>query len=744
MRRIFLVALLGLAVFAATAPAQAAKRIALVIGNSNYENVGALANPENDAQAMAEVLGEVGFEVILKTNVDYRGMSRAIRDFGKLLRSAGRDTVALFFYAGHGVQASDTNYLLPIGAEVDAEPDLVGEAVNANWVLSQMESASNGLNIVILDACRNNPFSGSSFRSASRGLARLDAPTGSLIAYSAGPGEVAADGRDANSPYTKALVAAMRRPGLELLSMFRQVRIAVEEETRGNQTPWEEQSLRGDFFFTPPVQNAAVPSNQGGATGTTPTQSQPGANPAADIAFWNTVKDSNNPDELQAYLDAYPDGRFRALAQIRIAHANAAESAGTAIPDESTVEDSRGRVSVNEEGGLRLLGMTVENLNADLRNRLGIAANVEGLVVTEVANSSVAWERGISPGSVIVDVNHTVVAALSDLATQTTRLAADGRPSALMRVVDPSSGSPSFIAFPLSGLTIDQVGRVPERSQSSGGSSGNSIQQGGSSGSSIQQGGSSSGGQGQSLGGSQQGQSLGGGSQGQSLGSGNQQQALVDPDQQSGSSLSSTERQAEEWFQIGEQYYYGNDRAQNYAEAINWYRKAAEYDHAEALFSLGWVYAEGQGVTKDMREAARWYRRGASTGHASSQFQLGYLYDIGEGVGQDDREAVKLYRQAAAGGIAGAKNNLAIMLDEARGTARDPAGAARNLVEAYVAGYEASQTWLFEKADQWAVNTRREIQKLLQRSGHYTGPIDGGIGPASRRALESYRRANGG
>jgi uncharacterized caspase-like protein len=123
-----------------------------------------------------------------------------------------------------------------------SEPDLDIEAVNANWVLGQMERAGNALNIVILDACRNNPYR-SSFRSSERGLARLTAPSGSVVAYSAAPGQVALDGQGDNSPYTTALVEAMREPGVELLRMFRQVRVSVEAETDGNQTPWEEQSL---------------------------------------------------------------------------------------------------------------------------------------------------------------------------------------------------------------------------------------------------------------------------------------------------------------------------------------------------------------------------------------------------------------------------------------------------------------------------------------------------------------------
>jgi uncharacterized caspase-like protein len=166
-------------------PAGAAQRVALVIGNSDYELISALANPGNDAALMATTLREVGFEVVEATNADQKTMKRAMRDFGKRLRLAGPQAVGLFYYAGHGVQIAGTNYLIPVSAPVETEADLEIEAVMATWMLSQMAYAGNALNIVILDACRNNPFKGS-FRAATQGLARMNAPSGSLVAYAAG------------------------------------------------------------------------------------------------------------------------------------------------------------------------------------------------------------------------------------------------------------------------------------------------------------------------------------------------------------------------------------------------------------------------------------------------------------------------------------------------------------------------------------------------------------------------------
>ena len=308
--RLFPALFLALVLAAAClSPAGAAPRVALVVGNSDYALIPPLANPANDAALMAETLRAVGFEVIEAKNADRRGMARAIRDFGKRLRRAGPDAVGLFYYAGHGVQAAGTNYLIPLGAPVEDEADLEIEAVSASWVLGQMESAGNALNIVILDACRNNPFKGA-FRAATRGLARMNAPSGSLVAYAAAPGQVAADGVTDNSPYTAALVAAMREPGLTLERVFKRVRVAVEAATGEQQTPWEESSLKGDFYFVP--------------QGSTVTVTPPGAPPAFDaraleLAFWNSIEKSADPADFEDYLARYPDGAFSGLAKRRLA-----------------------------------------------------------------------------------------------------------------------------------------------------------------------------------------------------------------------------------------------------------------------------------------------------------------------------------------------------------------------------------------------------------------------------------------
>lgn len=220
------------------------QRLALVIGNSAYQ-MAPLKNPLNDAEDMALNLKNLGFDVILKKNADQRTMEDTIRYFGKQLRNGG---VGLFYFAGHGMQVNGRNYLIPIDAKIESENDVKYEAVDAGRVLGQMEDAENKINIVILDACRNNPFS-RNFRSSERGLARMDAPKGSLISYATAPGEVAADGSERNGIFTKYLMKHMIEPNLPIELVLKQARIDVARATGGRQIPWEASSLMGNFYF---------------------------------------------------------------------------------------------------------------------------------------------------------------------------------------------------------------------------------------------------------------------------------------------------------------------------------------------------------------------------------------------------------------------------------------------------------------------------------------------------------------
>lgn len=220
------------------------KRIALVIGNANYASA-PLKNPLNDAADISASLRQSGFEVIDQRNATLQEMTRGIREFGdKLLKS----DVGLVYYSGHGLEVKGRNYLLPVNASMIREDEIAFQAIDANLILEKMNTAKKSVNILIVDACRDNPFA-RSFRSVNRGLAQMDAPTGTIVSFSTAPGKTASDGDGRNSPFTKNLVKAMTRADMPIEAMFKEVRKSVVEETKGLQTPWESSSLIGDFYF---------------------------------------------------------------------------------------------------------------------------------------------------------------------------------------------------------------------------------------------------------------------------------------------------------------------------------------------------------------------------------------------------------------------------------------------------------------------------------------------------------------
>jgi uncharacterized caspase-like protein len=225
------------------------KKTALVIGNGNYTN-GPLKNAVNDALDMAATLSGKGFKVILKQNASRADMREAIREFGTEINEGG---VGLFYYSGHGIQVDGVNYLVPIDANVEMKAEIAEECINASTVLRVMEYSNNRINVIILDACRNNPFRSFS-RSEEKGITKMDPPKGakqgSIIAFATAPGDVASDGEGRNGLYTSKLLKYMNTPELTLEEVFKKVRIEVSTESGGRQIPWENNSLTGDFFFT--------------------------------------------------------------------------------------------------------------------------------------------------------------------------------------------------------------------------------------------------------------------------------------------------------------------------------------------------------------------------------------------------------------------------------------------------------------------------------------------------------------
>lgn len=292
-------------------PLSAEPRVALVIGNSGYDAVSSLDNPGNDARLIAQTLESVGFQVTLLIDSPRGEMMLGIREFGRNLRNAGTEATGLFYYAGHGVQSFGTNYLLPTDVAVSDPADLDLVAIEAQSVLRQMYSARNRTNIVILDACRNNPFSDiPEFND--NGLAEMQAPTGTFLSYATAPGGVALDGVDENSPFTKAVARQISTPGLPVEQLFKRVRVEVIEATQGQQTPWDASSLTTDFVFSE-----------------APTLS------AKDLearALWNSVKESDDSVQIMLFLRAYSDTIFAPEARALLEDVMEEELAGNQDP----------------------------------------------------------------------------------------------------------------------------------------------------------------------------------------------------------------------------------------------------------------------------------------------------------------------------------------------------------------------------------------------------------------------------
>ncbi|MGR9052158.1 MAG: SUMF1/EgtB/PvdO family nonheme iron enzyme [Gammaproteobacteria bacterium] len=322
-----------------------AQRHALVIGNAEYgEAIGSLKNPVNDARDMAALLKKKQFDVTTLLNADKRKMKESIALFTRKLKE--KDDVGLFFYAGHGIQVRGRNYLIPIGVNIQSEGDVEFEAVDAGRVMSGMDYAGNNLNLIILDACRNNPFA-RSFRSSSRGLASMDAPKGSLLLYATSPGDVAADGEGRNGIFTQYLLEAIDTLNEPVERVFKTTAKNVQHATAKKQTPWLVSSMVGEFYFTIDAPNAQ--------TVTITAPAAPGN--LAEIAYWNSIKDQSNPAYFTAYLKRYgDDGLYSELAKIKLGELE--HAVVDASPASNELETAHLTVRTSPEGAkVRILNI---------------------------------------------------------------------------------------------------------------------------------------------------------------------------------------------------------------------------------------------------------------------------------------------------------------------------------------------------------------------------------------------------
>jgi hypothetical protein len=288
-------------------PTDGPQRAALVIGNNAYPRM-PLTNAVNDARSIATALGDAGFKVKLAENADSHAIEQAVQAFAGTVQPGD---VALFYYSGHGIQVGGENYLVPVNFDAATETDAKYQAFPVSRIGESLQERGARLKIVILDACRDNPFRMS--RSGSRGLAAMTTVRGSFIAFATDPGRTADDNPSGgNGLFTKHLIDALRVPGLKIEEVFNRAREGVERDSAGKQVPWTVSSVIGDFYFRPVVATAAPV--------VTPN---PVADQSAEIVFWNTIKDSHDPALYRAYLKKFPDGVFKEIAEVEVAKAAA-------------------------------------------------------------------------------------------------------------------------------------------------------------------------------------------------------------------------------------------------------------------------------------------------------------------------------------------------------------------------------------------------------------------------------------
>ncbi|MBR0730776.1 caspase family protein [Bradyrhizobium japonicum] len=276
------------------------QRVALVIGNSNYKNAPQLQNPDNDAESMAQFLNSAGFEVVAATDLTQNDMLRVVQDFSAKVSARGPNTVAMVYYAGHGVQLAGENYLVPVDAKVSNPTELVSNSVRLVDVMSTLETIPSRMRIVILDACRNNPFP--DVNDAGRGLAIVDAPNGSIVGYSTAPGAEAQDGTNGHSPYTQAFLNVAREPNVPIEQLFKRVRLEVNQSTSGAQIPWESSSLTSDFTF---FGDTAVAATR--APVNTPVVQMASNLPSRSTRqAYDYVVSEGRPEYYQEFIQMYP------------------------------------------------------------------------------------------------------------------------------------------------------------------------------------------------------------------------------------------------------------------------------------------------------------------------------------------------------------------------------------------------------------------------------------------------------
>ncbi|HVN77809.1 MAG TPA: caspase family protein [Terriglobia bacterium] len=588
------------------------RRVALIIGNSDYK-VAPLRNPAHDAEDISGVLRTLGFAVQTKTNVNHLEMEEAVNKFVQEIQNGD---VALFYFSGHGVQVRGENYLIPLGSPIRSEADVRFKTLNAGLVLAKTKESRNRANIVILDACRNNPFKGL-FRSPGTGLSKMDAPKGTFIAYAASPDSVAADGTERNSPYTKHLMEALKVQDIPIEQALKLVAKAVNKETGGQQTPWILSSLLDDFYCNP-----SSPTRPHEASLPAPTPPQPVSAPSSEYrekaerlgTLWAARGDAATQGELSGMYKGPEGGKWLRqagqqgdpVAQLLLGRMFAQ---GLEAPKD-------------EREAVKWYKKAADQGNSSAQTNLGLMYQ-NGSGVPKDYDEAIKWYRkAADQGNALAQSNLGVmyrdglgVAKDYGEALEWFKKAADQ---------GNAHGQNGLGFMYQNGFGVakdyDEAVKWYKKAAEQGGiASQNSL-------------------------------------------------GLM---YKNGWGVAKDYDEAVKWYRkaaeqgnataqgnLGVMYRDGLGVAKDYGEAVKWYKKAAEQGNADAQNNLGVMYKNGTGVAKDYGEAVKWYKKAAEQGNADAQNNLGVMYKNGTGVKKDRTEAIKWYKQAADQGNEHAKKEL--------------------------------------------------------------------------------------
>jgi TPR repeat protein len=562
--RLLLLAIIGCWTALGAQAQESDRRVALVIGNTGYQHVERLANPGSDAQLIADTLRKSGFVLIgggPQRDLDKPSFDRLVADFGKKIQGAD---VALFYYAGHGMQVQGTNWLVPTDANPTRAQDLDFQMVNAELVLKQMDGAGTRLNIVILDACRNNPFANLGTRAVESGLAQMRAPDGTLISFATQPGNVAVDGKGSDGPYAMALATAIRQPGLDIFHLFNQVGLTVKRDTQGSQQPWVSSSpIDGEFFFVrseAPTDDAIAPTIDVPAGAQDSAKRGTGAPDTGPNAA-TTAKSPPAAELPQATRDAAEKGQAAAQIDVGLNFAK-----GTGAPKDLTaaLQWFQRAAEQNDARGQYYLGLMYER----------------GYAVARSYATALSWYRKSA------DQNYPpaeiAVARFYGRGLGVPRDVSQ-RNAWLMRAAGQDSPMAQHILGNIYRLGLGVPQDLPTAAQW------------------YQRAAAHDFGPAQAR-----------------LGLMYQHGRGVKQDYaQSMQLLRHAADKGNPMAQngIGVLYEHGYGVHQDYVEAVRWFRLAADKGYAPAAFNLGVMYADGRGVPRDRSEAARWYEKAAAAGN---------------------------------------------------------------------------------------------------------------------------------